>query len=135
VNRDGSHSWLPVSRLQAGRQDATLLAGRDACFHAIQLTAIAERFSTLYLFAMTETETSLLEALLKLEDAVTALRSAPAKPNLLPLFHRIDELTRQLPRDADPQLLHYLQKKSYEKARLFLQGRDAENRAGSCGHL
>jgi len=38
-------------------------------------------------------------------------------------------------RGTDPQLLHYLQKKSYEKARLFLQGRDAENVQGSCGHV
>jgi len=30
-------------------------------------------------------------------------------------------------------LLHYLHRKSYEKARLFLEGRGAENAAGSCG--
>jgi hypothetical protein len=40
-----------------------------------------------------------------------------------------------LPRETDPQLRHYLQKKSYEKARLFLQGRDAENQAGNCRHV
>jgi hypothetical protein len=40
-----------------------------------------------------------------------------------------------MPRDADPTLLHYLHKKSYEKARLFLQGRDAENQVGNCGHV
>ena len=48
---------------------------------------------------------------------------------------RIDELAKQLPRGANPALLHYLQKKSYEKARLFLQGRDAENQAGNCRHV
>jgi len=32
-------------------------------------------------------------------------------------------------------LLHYLQKKSYEKARLYLQGRDAENQLGNCRHV
>jgi hypothetical protein len=50
----------------------------------------------------------------------------------MPLFARLDELTRALPRDTDPTLLHYLQKKSYQKARLFLEGRDAENQAGNC---
>jgi len=54
---------------------------------------------------------------------------------LLPLFARLDELTRQLPRHTDPQLLHYLHKKSYEKARLWLLNRDAENQAGNCGHV
>jgi len=84
---------------------------------------------------MTDTETGLLQTLLELERSVSAMRTTNPKPNLRPLFERIDELTRQLPRETDPQLLHYLHKKSYEKARLFLQGRDAENQAGSCGHL
>lgn len=44
---------------------------------------------------------------------------ANPKPDLLQFFARIDELARQLPSDADPALLHYLQKKSYEKARLI----------------
>jgi hypothetical protein len=61
--------------------------------------------------------------------------SASPKPDLLPLFARIDELTKQLPRDADPELLHFLHKKSYEKARLFLQGRNAENQIGNCRHV
>jgi hypothetical protein len=60
---------------------------------------------------------------------------ANPKPDLLPLFTRIDELARQLPSDTDPALLHCLHKKSYEKARFFLQGRDAENRAGNCRHV
>ena len=63
------------------------------------------------------------------------MAKANPKPNLLPLFARIDELTKQLPRDADPTLLHYLHKKSYEKARLFLQNRDAENQVGNCRHV
>ncbi len=80
---------------------------------------------------MTETEKNILQALLDLETAVRTM-SANSKPSLLPLFARIDELTRQLPRTTDPSLLHYLHKKSYEKARLFLEGREAENQAGSC---
>jgi hypothetical protein len=80
-------------------------------------------------------EKNLLNTLLELENAVKAMPSANPKPDLLPLFARLEELAKQLPRDTDPALLHYLHKKSYEKARLFLQGRDAENQAGNCRHL
>jgi hypothetical protein len=80
-------------------------------------------------------EKSLLDALTDLDAAVKTMPAANPKPNLVPLFNRIDDLTRKLPRDADSALLHYLHKKSYEKARLFLQGRDAENQAGNCRHV
>ena len=76
---------------------------------------------------------NLLNALVALDAAAKAMPSANPKPDLRPLFARIDELTRQLPRDTDPALLHYLHKKSYEKARLFLQGHDAENQVGIAG--
>jgi len=80
-------------------------------------------------------EQQLLTALSRLDETVKALATAKPKPDLLPLFTRIDGLTAQLPRDTDPTLLHYLHKKSYEKARLYLQGRDAENQAGNCRHV
>ena len=83
---------------------------------------------------MTETEQDILKSLVELESAVQSMQAANPKPNLMPLFARIDELARALPRDADPTLLHYLQKKSYQKARLFLEGREEENQAGNCGH-
>jgi hypothetical protein len=81
---------------------------------------------------MSELEQDLLKALMDLENAVKAFPSSNPKPNLLPLFERLDDLTGRLPSDADPSLLHYLRKKSYEKARLLLQGRDAENARGGC---
>jgi hypothetical protein len=80
-------------------------------------------------------ETELLTVLTRLAETVRALPSANPKPDLLPLFARLDELARQLPPAADPTLRHYLHKKSYEKARLFLQGRDAENQVGNCRHF
>jgi hypothetical protein len=83
---------------------------------------------------MTVTEKSIWQALVELDRQVKAMPSANPKPNLMPVFTRLDELTRQLPPDTDPQLMHYMHKKSYEKARLFLEGRDAENAAGNCGH-
>ena len=84
---------------------------------------------------MTPVETHLLAALVQLDATVKSMATAKPKPNLLPLFTRLDELTLQLPRDTDPALLHYLHKKSYEKARFYLQGRDAENQLGNCRHV
>jgi hypothetical protein len=83
----------------------------------------------------TPPERNLLAALVALDEAVKTMPKANPKPNLQPLFSRIDELAKQLTRDTDPALLHYLHKKSYEKARLFLQGQGAENQAGNCRHI
>lgn len=83
---------------------------------------------------MTATEKTIWDTLVELDRQVKLMPTANPKPNLLPLFSRLDELTRQLPKQTAPELLHYLHKKSYEKARLFLEGRDAENAAGNCGH-
>jgi len=81
-------------------------------------------------------EQNVLDTLLELERAVEAMPRTTPKPNLLPLFSRLDELTRTLASTTDPLLLHYLHKKSYEKARLLLQGREAENARGNChGHV
>ena len=88
-----------------------------------------------YSSRMTQTERSILDALLQLERTVEAMPRTTPKPNLLPLFSRLDELTRTLPPATDPTLLHYMHKKSYVKARLFLQGQDAENQAGNCRHV
>jgi hypothetical protein len=82
---------------------------------------------------MNDSKQMLRTALVELDDTVKTM-AAGAKPDLLPLFARIDELARQLPPGTSPELLHYLQKKSYQKARLFLEGREAENAAGNCGH-
>ena len=84
---------------------------------------------------MSDAETQILKALLDLEQAVASLPTAPVKPDLISLFGRIDTLTRQLPPSTDGSLLHYLHKKSYQKARLFLEGKDAENQQGNCRHV
>jgi hypothetical protein len=83
---------------------------------------------------MTNTERTIRDTLVQLEAAVRTMSAAGSRPDLLPLFARLDELTGQLPKDTAPELLHYLHKKSYEKARLWLEGREAENTRGSCGH-
>ena len=83
---------------------------------------------------MTDQERAIWQALVELDQAVKSMATANPKPNLLPLFARLDELTRQLPKETAPDLLHYLHRKSYEKARMWLEGRDAENARGKCGH-
>ncbi len=80
---------------------------------------------------MTTIEEQLLDALLELKDATGRVNTEP-KPDLIAIFNRLDELTTQMPKDAPPDLLHYLHKKSYQKARLFLQGQDPEQ--GACPH-
>lgn len=84
--------------------------------------------------AVNDTENRILETLLELESTVNNLASTGARPNLVPLFSKLDEFAAQLPAGSDPELRHFLQRKSYQKARLLLQGRGAENRRGSCGH-
>ncbi len=74
----------------------------------------------------------LLEKLVELESTVATMATANPKPNLMPIFESLEALTAQLPTNTDPALLHYLHRKSYQKARLFLEGRDAENEVGNC---
>lgn len=81
---------------------------------------------------MTPLERQILERLVELDDKVKSMPTANPKPNLLPLFQQIEELSDQLPHSTAPDLLHYLQKKSYEKARQWLEGRYAEIQKGGC---
>jgi hypothetical protein len=81
---------------------------------------------------MTDTEHEILQKLLELEAAARLMVTSNPKPDLMSIFARLDELTRQLPPTSDPDLLHYLHKKSYEKARFLLQGRESENVPGTC---
>jgi len=68
---------------------------------------------------MTKTEHEILDALVELEQAASQMATAPIKPDLRPIFTRLDTLSAQLPAD----LRHYLQRKSYQKARVFLEQR------------
>lgn len=80
---------------------------------------------------MSDLEPRLLAALNELETTARTTPTSGSKPNLLPIFARIDALAAQLPPDADPELRHFLQRKSYEKARQRLQGAQAQR--GACG--
>lgn len=81
---------------------------------------------------MTAIERDILAALTDLENTVRTMATANPKPNILPLLQRVESLADQLPRSTAPDLLHYMQKKSYEKARLWLEGRFAEIQKGGC---
>jgi hypothetical protein len=81
---------------------------------------------------MTEQEHAILQALIELDAAVKAMPTANPKPSLMPLFARLDELAGDLPKDTAPELMHYLGKKSYEKARLWLEGHHDQIAKGGC---
>ncbi len=81
---------------------------------------------------MNETENEILKVLTQLDAAVKTMATANQKPNLLPLFARIEQLAEQLPPETDPELRHFLVRKSYEKAKAKLEGNAAAR--GSCGH-
>lgn len=80
---------------------------------------------------MNDVERQVLAALRELDSLVQAMRTASPKQNLMPVFEKIDTLTRELGPAADHQLLHYLHKKSYEKALRHLEGREAQGASGA----
>lgn len=85
-----------------------------------------------YLMGVTAIERDILKALQDLDATVKTMATANPKPNLLPMLQRLESLSEQLPRSTAPDLMHYMQKRSYEKARLWLEGRFAEIQKGGC---
>lgn len=83
---------------------------------------------------MPATEQDILSALIDLEAAAASARGPGPKIPILPILERLDRFAVDLPADAPGDLRHYLQRRSYEKARLFLLGRGAGAPRGTCGH-
>jgi hypothetical protein len=81
---------------------------------------------------MTDLENEILRALVNLEKAVDGMKAPGPKPDLAAHFAAIDGLAARLPRNSNPDLLHFLQKKSYQKARLLLEGAAAQAPRGAC---
>lgn len=73
------------------------------------------------------------ETLREYLDAVPRQKE-PNPPDLLALFARLDALSEKLDASAPPELRHYMHGKSYRKAWNFLNGDQAANVRGSCGH-
>jgi hypothetical protein len=71
---------------------------------------------------MLKIEKEILDVLTELDTTVRTMSTTNPKPDLLPLFERLDKLTLELPRESSPDLRHYMHRKSYEKARLLLTG-------------
>ena len=80
------------------------------------------RAGEMFRINMTRIEQDLLEALAALDEAARSMPHANPKPDLLALFRRVDDCAALLPPSADPQLKHFLARKSYQKAREFLEG-------------
>jgi hypothetical protein len=67
---------------------------------------------------------ALRERLAIIHDEQSRRDEAKHIARLKAVSERIDKLQRELPKPADPRLVHYLQRKSYDKALEYLEGRD-----------
>ncbi len=74
-------------------------------------------------------ELELLEALRALDSAVKSMPTSNPKPNLLALFLRIDEIAAGMTGRAHPELLHFIHRKSYEKAIAWLENHASTSRS------
>ena len=75
--------------------------------------------------AVTDLKEALRERLAIIHDEKSRADEAKHIARLRAVSERIDKLQAALPQPVDPQLAHYLQRKSYDKALEFLEGRDA----------
>ena len=80
--------------------------------------------------ALSAFEDSVLKALHALEAAIAAGRPPSPNPALRIVLAQLDQLTTELPPTTRTGLGHYLQKRSYQKAKILLEGGDPE--AGAC---
>ena len=79
---------------------------------------------------MTAHEQAVLAALEALEAEAAKARTGGAKGTVLPILEELDRLTASLPEEAPRDLRHYLQRKSYEKAREFLRAGGGVSQGG-----
>jgi hypothetical protein len=82
----------------------------------------------------TEWESRVLTALRALEAAATPASAAAtgSGPDLTAAIAGLGRLTVEMPAGTDPELAHFLQRRSYEKARQFLEGHLADLQRGGC---
>jgi hypothetical protein len=71
--------------------------------------------------AVTDLKEALRERLAIIRDEESRRNEAKHIERLRAVSEKIDKLQAALPRPIDPQLAHYLQRKSYDKALQFLE--------------
>lgn len=78
---------------------------------------------------MTRHEETLARLAQTLDDYLDAVprQKEPNPPDLMALFVRLEAHEAELDGSYPAQLRHYMHQKSYRKAHLYLQGREAEN--------
>ena len=79
---------------------------------------------------MTTVEQELRGALAKFMRAVADKH----QPAVTATLARVTELQQQLGADAPPMLVHYLERRSYQKALEFLNSGQPETETPQCGH-
>lgn len=68
---------------------------------------------------------ALRERLAIIHDEGSRRDGAKHIARLKAVSERIDDLQSRLPKSLDPRLAHFLDRKSYDKALQYLEGRDA----------
>ena len=73
--------------------------------------------------ALVDLRDALRERLAIIRDEESRRDAQAHMARLSAVSEKIDKLTAAVPRPLDPQLAHYLQRRSYDKALEFLEGR------------
>jgi hypothetical protein len=74
--------------------------------------------------AIADLRDALRERIAIIQDEESRRDEAKHLSRLRAVSEKIDKLQAALPQPLDPRLAHYLQRKSYDKALEFLEGRD-----------
>ena len=75
-------------------------------------------------FGVADLKEALRERLAIIHDEESRRDEAKHLSRLRAVSQKIDKLQATLPQPVDPRLAHYLQRRSYDKALEFLEGRD-----------
>ncbi len=74
--------------------------------------------------ALADLAQALRERLAIIHDEQSRRDEAKHIARLRAVYEKIDQLQAALPNRVDPRLAHYLERKSYDKALEYLEGRD-----------
>ena len=75
-------------------------------------------------FGVADLKEALRERLAIIHDEESRTDEAKHIARLRAVYEKIDQLQAALPNPVDPRLAHYLERKSYDKALEYLEGRD-----------